>query len=78
MKYQVELLDEAVKFIEKLQYKFRAKVFKTIELLMDFGYELQMPYTRKVIGAKDLYELRIQQGQNICRLFYFYFGKKPM
>jgi phage-related protein len=30
-----------------------------------------MPHSRKIAGAKDLYELRVKQGSDICRLFYF-------
>jgi phage-related protein len=33
-----------------------------------------MPHSRKIVGTEDLYELRIQVGTNICRLFYFYYN----
>ena len=50
--------------------KMQAKTLRTIELLRHFGPHLPMPHSRKISGH-DLWELRIRQSSNICRLFYF-------
>ena len=76
MTYHVELTEIAEKFIESLELKMRAKVFRTIDLLEEFGPLLAMPHARKLTGAKDLKELRVQQSNNIVRLFYFSSGDK--
>lgn len=70
MAYEVLLLDPAVVFLKSTEPKLRAKAFRTIELLREFGPELPMPHAKKLAGH-DLYELRVKQGSNICRLFYF-------
>ena len=67
--YTVELLLEAKKIIKNLDLKLKAKVFKTIELLEEFGPFLHEPHAKKIQGIKYLYELRIQQGNNIGRIF---------
>jgi phage-related protein len=53
-----------------------AKSYRTIKLLSEFGPALTLPHSRKIVGTEDLYELRIQVGTNICRLFYFYHKKE--
>lgn len=70
MSFEVILLEPAVAFLSQVEVKLRAKAFRTIELLREFGPELPMPHTKKLVGY-DLYELRVRQGSNICRLFYF-------
>jgi phage-related protein len=45
-------------------------------LVVSFGPVLTLPHSRKIGGTKDLYELRVQQGHNICRLFYFYHDER--
>ncbi len=50
----------------------QAKIQRTIDLLKEFGYTLPQPHSKKIIGAKGLYELRVQLGTDITRLFYFY------
>lgn len=75
MRYDVTLLDSAAGFIEHLQPKLRAKTLRTIDLLAEFGYSLGMPHCQKLTGY-ELWELRIKQGSDICRLFYFYHDDK--
>jgi hypothetical protein len=60
MDYEVELLEEAVEFIISLSVKMQAKIQRAIELLKDFGYLLPEPHSKKIIGFKDLYELRVK------------------
>ncbi len=45
-------------------------------MLEMFGHELKAPYVKTIKGIKNLKELRIRLGNNICRLFFFYFKKK--
>lgn len=71
--YTVKLTEEADEFIESIKIqKLKAKVFRTIDLLEEFGPYLSMPHSKKVITREELYELRTQQGNNIVRLFYFF------
>jgi len=72
MKYSVIILEPAKDFLVNLEVKLRAKAFRTIELLQEFGPVLKEPHTKKVAGTKNLYELRIKFSSNICRLFYFH------
>lgn len=73
MKYKVRVLGRAESFISSLDVKFRAKVFRSIELLQEFGPFLREPHSKKVRRHKILFELKVIQGSNICRLFYFHF-----
>ena len=72
MKFDVELTDEAIKYILSLPIKMQAKIQRTIELLEEFGYKLPEPHSKKIQSVSKLYELRVKQGSNICRLFYFH------
>ena len=72
MEYDVILLEPAKKFLLNLKINFRAKAFRTIGLLKEFGPILKEPHTKKVTGTKNLYELRVKLGNNICRFFYFH------
>jgi len=76
MKYEVDILEDAYLFVEKLPNKLQAKVYRTISLLEMFGYELKDPYVKTIKGTKNLKELRIRFGNNTCRLFFFHFEKK--
>ena len=55
------------KFIENLDDRSHAEVLRALELLEDKGYEIRMPYSKKIMG--DIYELRIKSVQNV-RIFY--------
>ena len=71
MQYEVILLEPSTDFLRTLDEKLQAKAFRAIELLGHFGPFLPMPHAKKLSGY-DLWELRIQQGGKICRLFYFH------
>lgn len=60
-------------FLYSLEPKMRAKAFKDIELLREFGSELREPYVKSIKGKKNkgLYELRIKFSSDIVRIFYF-------
>ncbi len=70
MGYEVRVLQPALLFLETLDLKMKAKVYRTITLLQDFGPFLTEPHSKKITGKKNLYELKIKQSNNICRLFY--------
>ncbi|TGK30994.1 type II toxin-antitoxin system RelE/ParE family toxin [Leptospira gomenensis] len=72
MKFKIQLLEPAEEFLLKLENKLKAKAFRTIELLGEFGPELREPFSKKIQGYEGLFELRIKQGTNICRFFYFF------
>lgn len=66
-------------FLYSLEPKLRAKAFKDIELLREFGNDLREPYVKAIKGKnnKDLYELRIKFSNDIARIFYFtYYNNK--
>lgn len=73
MKYKVELLDDVVDFILHQSIKMQAKIQRTIDLLKEFGHTLPEPHSKKIKGVSKFFELRVKQGKNICRLFYFYY-----
>jgi phage-related protein len=60
-------------FILSLPPKHRAKALWEIRLLAEHGTGLREPYAKSVQGKKykGLFELRIQQGNDISRIFYF-------
>ncbi|BDA80223.1 hypothetical protein LPTSP3_g31530 [Leptospira kobayashii] len=72
MAYKIQLLEPAEEFLTNLESKLKAKSFRTIELLRDFGPELREPFSKKIQSINDLFELRVKQGSNICRFFYFF------
>jgi len=72
MNYRIEILESAYEFISSLEVKFKAKTFRTVGLLKEFGPFLKEPHSKSIKGYKGLFELRTQLGNNILRLFYFY------
>ncbi|MBM9591701.1 type II toxin-antitoxin system RelE/ParE family toxin [Leptospira sp. 201903075] len=76
MTYKIQLLEPAEQFLVSLENKLKAKTFRTIELLRDFGPELREPFSKKITGINGLFELRVKQGSNICRFFYFFEKEK--
>lgn len=74
MGLDVRVLDPAANFLRQTEPKLRAKAFRTIELLKEFGPELPMPHARNLSGY-ELFELRVRQSSKICRLLYFMHGE---
>ena len=72
MEYEVQILESAASFLKSLDIKLRAKAYRTLRLLEEFGPFLAEPHSKKIKGYKSLYELRVKQGSNICRFFYFH------
>lgn len=57
-------------FLISLEPKMRAKALKMILLLEEYGNELTEPYSKHL--SDGLFELRINQGNNISRILYFF------
>ena len=72
MEYEIQILESAAKFLRSLNLKLKAKAYRTIRLLEEFGPFLAEPHSKKIKGYKSLYEIRVKQGSNICRFFYFH------
>jgi phage-related protein len=60
-------------FIKTLSTKHKAKVIWEIDLLEKLGTEIKEPYVKPIKGEryKGLWELRIHQGSDSSRIFYF-------
>ena len=76
MKYEVEIYEDAARFLDSLSDKLEAKARRAIKLLQEFGYTLTEPHSKKLQSVEDLYELRVKVGSDICRMFYFHFKDK--
>ena len=64
-------------FLDSLEPKLKAKMFREIDLLMANGPDLRMPHSRSV--EDGIFELRAKQGTDISRvLYFFFFGKKAV
>src|SRR3990167_3764742 len=55
-------------FIDGLEPKIKGKIYNTFELLAEFGPQLRMPHSKKLVGT-PLWELRIL-GEASTRFFY--------
>lgn len=76
MDFTVRILVPANDFINTLPMKMQSKVYRTIDLLREFGYKLPQPYCKTLTGISGLKELRIKLATDICRLFYFHYKEK--
>lgn len=63
-------------YIEKLDIKNKAKVFKYIEFLREHDGYLEEPYSRHITGK--IRELRVDFSRNKHRIFYFTFIQKTI
>ncbi len=62
-------------FLNSLSESARAKVVKSIDLLLTYGVLLKEPYTRQIRGK--IRELRIKDNQGAIRVLYFtYTGRR--
>ena len=69
-------MEQATGFVQKLAVKMRAKVLRTIGLLEQFGSQLPAPHAKALKNYGGLRELRVKQGSDIVRLFYFHHKEK--
>jgi phage-related protein len=73
--YEIELYktpsnkELVTNFISTLPLSEQAKIRNLLRLLSDYGPKLTYPYSKKLIGYKNLYELRTS-GKMSVRLFY--------
>ena len=58
--------EPAKDFLDSLNKKLKAKMFREIDLLMENGSDLRMPHSRS--EGDGIFELRAKQGSNICRV----------
>jgi phage-related protein len=63
-------------FLGSLEPKMKVKALREIQLLKECGNELREPYSKHL--QDGIYELRIKQGSNISRIFYFFFVGKTI
>ena len=56
-------------FLDSLDPKIQAKMFREIDLLVANGPDLRLPHSRQV--EDGIFELRAKQGTNISRVMYF-------
>lgn len=63
-------------FINTLEVKLKAKVFRDMELLENKGNELRLPYSQHLDDG--IFELRTIQGSNIVRNLYFFIIEKKI
>src|SRR5215469_13415612 len=79
MEHNVELYEKidgkvpVLEFIQNLEPKKQAKIYREIDLLEKFGNELHYPHVDTIKGDKykGLKELRIEFASNIFRIFFF-------
>lgn len=67
--WPVILLPQVKEFINSLEINVQPKATKTLNLLKEYGPLLREPHSKKIIGYKDLLELRTS-GSPAIRLFY--------
>ncbi len=58
-------------FLNSLDVKMKARVYKFIDLLEQKGNELRLPYSEHL--SDGIYELRAKVGSDISRVLYFFF-----
>ena len=80
-KYEIELYEKedgscpVAEFLDELEPKMWAKVTRNIDVLSEHNLNLREPLVKPV--ENGIFELRTQSGNNIARVFYFFFvGKK--
>lgn len=57
-------------FIDSLDTKMQCKVLRQIGLLKEHGHRIGEPYSCQLV--KGVFELRVQQSNNITRILYFF------
>ena len=58
-------------FINSLDVKMRAKVYRMLSILQDKGNMLREPYSKHLDDG--IFELRCKAGSNITRVLYFFY-----
>jgi phage-related protein len=73
--------DDGVKpakdFLQKLEPRMKAKMYRAIDMLEIGGNELRMPYSKHLTDG--IFELRAEVGNDISRVLYFFvIGRKAV
>ena len=63
-------------FLNSLDIKMRAKMYREIDLLVINGPELREPHSKHLDDG--IFELRAKQSNDISRVLYFFIGKKAV
>jgi phage-related protein len=63
-------------FLNSLPFKLQAKAFRNIRLLKENGNKLTLPFSKYL--KHGIFELRIHQGSDIVRIFYFFLDDKKI
>lgn len=72
----VTIHPDVEKFINSLDKPTFSKILRSLDLLENFGYRLEMPHSKKI--KSNLFELRIKGKQEV-RIFYrFYQGRAEL
>ena len=76
--YYVTTTDKkpAKEFVASLPLKLKAKVFRDIELLEEFGSELREPYSKHL--KEGVHELRVRLGKDQSRILYYFFRNQKI
>ena len=59
-------------FLSSLDIPMRAKAVGLLQILQEKGNQLREPYTKSL--GDGIFELRVQSGNNISRILYFFFA----
>jgi len=76
-KYQVVLYEKengdvpVEDFINSLDVKMSAKIYRLLTMISENGPELREPYSKHL--GDGIFELRAKVGSNITRVLYFFF-----
>ncbi|MDR3345172.1 MAG: type II toxin-antitoxin system RelE/ParE family toxin [Oscillospiraceae bacterium] len=58
-------------FMDSLDMKMLAKLYRTLEMVEEFGSALREPYSKHLDDG--IFELRAKVGSDITRVLYFFF-----
>ena len=81
-KYEIEMYEKedgscpVTEFLDELEPKMWAKVTRNIDVLSEHNLNLREPLVKPV--EDGIFELRTQSGNNIARVFYFFFINKKI
>lgn len=73
---KTDLTKPAEEYILSTPVKMQVKIFKTIELLEEFGNSLRLPYSKSLDDG--IFELRVKIGTDISRVLYFFVVDKKI
>ena len=79
--YEIEFYEKsngeapAEDFIQELDEKMQAKIFRILDMLEVNGPQVRMPHSEYLIDG--IFEIRAKQGSDITRILYFFaIGKR--